>query len=179
MFKDVKGYEGLYSVNEFGEVWSHEKISSVGKNGGKVIRGNRLLKSVDLGKTKHQRVLLTKNGNRKQHLVHRLVSIAFIENPNNYSFVNHKDGNPKNNNVLNLEWCTAKQNAKHAYDNGLHKPPQQKGIKNSQSKLTENQVKQIKEQHKMIKNCSAIAREFKLNPKTVNSIVNGKSWSHI
>lgn len=53
--------------------------------------------------------LFNKNGSKRK-LVHRLVALAFLPNPNNYPQVNHKDENPLNNNVDNLEWCTAKYN---------------------------------------------------------------------
>jgi hypothetical protein len=51
-------------------------------------------------------------------MLHRLIAEAFIENPNNYPFVNHIDGNKKNNNLNNLEWCTQSQNCLHSVKMG-------------------------------------------------------------
>ena len=55
-------------------------------------------------------VRLSKESKSKIYLVHRLVVEAFLENPNNYPEVNHKDENPGNNNVSNLEWCDTNYN---------------------------------------------------------------------
>lgn len=57
------------------------------------------------------------NGKRKHFLVHRLVAIVFIPNPNNYDEIHHKDENKANNNIENLEWCSRKQNLSHYYKN--------------------------------------------------------------
>lgn len=65
------------------------------------------------------------NGNepeKKKFLLHRLIAMAFIENPNNLPYVNHKDGDRSNFSIDNLEWCTASENSKHAYDTGLNIP---------------------------------------------------------
>ena len=51
--------------------------------------------------------------------MHRLVALTYLDNPNGYNCINHKDGNKLNNHIENLEWCTVKQNTQHAYDNGL------------------------------------------------------------
>lgn len=58
-------------------------------------------------------VTLSKNGQKHQFLVHRLVATAFIPNPENKPFVNHIDENPSNNSVDNLEWVTHLENMKH------------------------------------------------------------------
>lgn len=177
MFKDIEGYEGLYAVDENGSVWSYEKECPIGIHGGIVKRGGHMIKPNCTKRTSHQRVMLTKNGKRKQHFVHRLVALAFIPNPDNLPMINHKDCDPTNNHVNNLEWCTAKQNSIHAYQNGRWTPPNQSGENNSNSKLTEKDVAQIKSMFSEIKNCSEIARRFGVNPKTVNMIINGKRWN--
>jgi hypothetical protein len=64
--------------------------------------------------------LLNKSG-RKSMFLHRLLAIQFIPNPLNKPFINHIDGNKSNNKLNNLEWCTHKENMKHAWDNNLYK----------------------------------------------------------
>lgn len=71
-------------------------------------------------KNEYKRVAISLgHGQMKNCFVHRLVAEAFIPNLENKDLVNHKDGNRANNNVTNLEWCTASENALHAHKNGL------------------------------------------------------------
>ena len=61
------------------------------------------------------------NGNRQPFRVHRLVALKYIDNPNNYPVINHRDNNKQNNNVSNLEWCTVAYNTQFGYNTGSYK----------------------------------------------------------
>ena len=94
IWKDIKGYEGKYKVSNLGNVYSY-------------LTNKKLKPGIDKG---YLKVNLRKDGKTKQFTVHRLVAQAFLTNDNDYPCVNHKDENPSNNNVDNLEWCTYEYN---------------------------------------------------------------------
>lgn len=119
IWKDIKGYEGLYQISNLGRVKSLRKWIR-GYNGYK--NEERILKPYIHHGPDYYVVTLCKNKNKKMHLLHRLIAKAFIPNPNNYPQINHIDGNKQNNNITNLEWCTQSQNTKHAFKMGLEKP---------------------------------------------------------
>lgn len=100
-WRDIKGYEGLYQVSNYGRIKS---LNYHRRNVEKI-----------LTPIKHSNgyyyINLFKNKKGKIYRMHRLVAIAFIPNPNNYQLINHKDENKANNNVENLEWCTSKYNS--------------------------------------------------------------------
>jgi hypothetical protein len=100
IWKDISGYEGLYQVSNTGKVRSLN-YRHTGKT--KVMKPST-------NKLGYKCVNLCKDGKRKIYFIHRLVALAFIPNPNNYPIINHKDENPSNNAVWNLEWCTYEYN---------------------------------------------------------------------
>lgn len=106
IWKDIKDFEGLYQVSNFGNVKSVARIVRRGTNFKPV--EERILKPCVRNGYKH--VMLSKNGKRVTGNIHRLVAQAFISNPNNLPCINHKDENPSNNCVSNLEWCTRSYN---------------------------------------------------------------------
>lgn len=104
IWKDIKGYEGLYKISNFGNV----KSLNIKRN-----------KKLSMNRCGYLFVNLSKNDVRKNFLVHRLVAAAFIENPENLPCVNHIDEDKTNNCVNNLEWCSYEYN--NNYGTRIHK----------------------------------------------------------
>lgn len=104
IWKPIKGYEGLYEVSNYGRVkslprgkqWPYRQTHNN-------IRVQRI-------KNGYWTVNLSKKNVVKTYLVHRLIAEAFIPNPDNLPFINHKDEVRTNNNIDNLEWCTHQYN---------------------------------------------------------------------
>lgn len=113
-WRDIRGYEGLYQVSNFGRVRSLDKISR-NRWGEYLLKGCVLAPLV--GTKGYLLVRLYKNGSAKTLKIHRLVAEAFIPNPNNLPQVNHKDENKQNNVVSNLEWCDNFYNSRYGTRN--------------------------------------------------------------
>ena len=94
VFLPIEGYEN-YFVSNFGNI----------KNS----KTNRIMKQ-DTHKQGYKRITLSKNGKWKKFSIHRLVGLAFLENPDNKPMIDHIDNNTSNNNVKNLRWATSKDN---------------------------------------------------------------------
>jgi len=109
IWKDIKGYEGLYQVSNLGRVKSFDRYMK-NKHGTYTLKKGRILKNSILKSTGYLRVSLSHEGKFISKQVHRLVAEAFIPNPNNYPIINHKDENILNPRADNLEWCTYKYN---------------------------------------------------------------------
>ena len=102
-WRDIEGYEGLYQISNLGRVKSLRNNKA---------RKEKILK-VKKNTTGYLYLSLYKNNVSKNYLLHRLVAKAFLENPNNYPCINHKDENKENNNINNLEWCTYLYNSRY------------------------------------------------------------------
>lgn len=114
-WKSIKGYEGIYEISNTGKVKSLQReYENSGSYSGKIKRKEIIIKQ-NVNRLGYHVVTLSKNGVRKFHIVYRLVAFAFLENPNSFKEVNHKDLNKSNNNVENLEWCDRKYNVNHFY----------------------------------------------------------------
>ena len=118
VWKDIPEYAGYYQISNMGRVKSISHTVKANVSGG-IRETSGCIKKAFVGWHGYVWVSLCKDGHSKTFSMHRLVAIAFIDNPRNLPTVNHKDGNKENNCVENLEWCTNHENQMHAARNGL------------------------------------------------------------
>jgi hypothetical protein len=165
VWKDIKGFEGLYQVSNIGNV---KRLISQ-----RVFAERLIGRSID--RYGYVKRILSKNGKNNYFTEHRLVAIAFIDNPDNKATVNHINGIKTDNRVENLEWNTNNENHQHAINTGLK---DQKGIKHHKCKLTEEQVREIREigfsQTRM-----SLSKKYGVCRKNILGIIRGDFWKHI
>lgn len=116
----------------------------------------------------HCMVPIIKNGKQKCPYLHRLVAKAFLPNPLELPQVNHIDGNPLNNCVDNLEWCTSSHNCKHAYSLGLRTA--------ANMKLTLESAREIKRRLANKETMPSLAKLFGISRSAVQQIKLGNNW---
>lgn len=165
IWRDIAVFNGDYQESNYGRTKSfkHGKVKilkpSVSRNG-------------------YLYINLKSNGVHKRCLIHRLVAILFIPNPDNKPQVNHIDGNKQNNRVDNLEWVTGSENITHAYELGLQKS----GEQHHKSKFTAEDVKFIRNVYvKGDKKFGArpLARQFNVSQPAILNIVNGNTYRNV
>ena len=175
----VDGYDGYFSVSSFGNIRSEDRTIPHKRFGTANHKGKTMIPTQTKGESNRYGVVsFSKEGKGKTFLVHQLVAINFLENPNGYSSVNHIDGNGLNNRLDNLEWVSAKNNAIHAYKFGLAKA--RRGETNSCAKLTNENVREIR---KLISERTLsqrkIAKMFNVVPMVISDIKSGKTWRYV
>lgn len=105
-WRPIPGTKGFIEVSDLGNARS-------------LLRGNPYLLKTQTDNKGYHRIRITIEGIKRTYKLHREVAKAFIPNPNSLPQINHRDGNKDNNSVANLEWCTNRDNAHHAIENGL------------------------------------------------------------
>jgi len=161
IWKWVPGYEGKYKVSSRGRVKSVKR---------KYVTVDRIF-----GKSLHRSgyfyVDLRKDQIKKHFLIHRLIGLAFIDNPFNKTDINHINGNKMDNRVENLEWVTRKENINHAISIGLW----DLGEDNSQAKLSNKDVIDIRCRYKNRTDLQKdMAKEYGVSKSLINQIIKNK-----
>lgn len=121
IWKDIPGYEGYYQASNLGNIRSVERVVFCRPGVQRKVPSKVLAKN-KAGNGGYYRVMISIKGKVKYVLVHILVALSFVDNPENKEQVNHINGNKLDNRAENLEWVTQSENMLHAYNLGLQKP---------------------------------------------------------
>lgn len=159
IWKDMIGHENLYQISNLGNIYSklvNRVVKSSYDDKGYKIRTHRA----------NGKVYVTK--------VHRAVALAFLPNPENKPFVNHKNGIKDDNALTNLEWVTGSENQKH----NVSMNPNRRGVGHSSSKLSEEDVKYIRQNPDKLDQ-SSLARKFGLHQSRISEIKNGRTYKDL
>jgi len=164
--KDIIGFEDLYSIYSDGRIFSKPKPLS---------RGNKFIGLKPSKGNWYVNVVLIKNNKKYLMSVHTLVATHFIPNPNDKPQVNHKDGDKSNNDVNNLEWCTASENTQHAFDTKLcTRDHRIHDVVRTISMNTAREIRHIRETKKYT--YKKLAEMFNVSSDTVGDIVRGETY---
>lgn len=162
ILKDIEGFEGLYKVSNLGRLYS--------------VRNNKFLKPTPNSlRTNRLYVKLYKDKKQYTFILPRLVAKAFLPNPDHLATVNHKDGNPLNNRVDNLEWLSNADNIRHAYRTGLQKS----GHERSTAKYTKQEVLNMYRLHDSGMSSNAIASLYEGSGRSIRRILSGERYKEL
>ena len=167
IWKDIKDFENYYEISNMGQIRR--------KKGTSHLKEKNLKFSSD--KDGYLRVNLKVKQKSNTKIVHRLLAIAFIENVDNKPQVNHINGIKSDYRIENLEWVTLSQNRQHAYDTGLQNANSRKGEKNNFSKLTNEQVLEIRKMYIPYKFTNKmIAKIYNVTEGCISGITSKRNW---
>lgn len=178
IWRDIIGYEGFYMISNKGRVKGLKR--KISKNGILALHKEKIRKQGMCG-SGYWNVSLCRDGIVKNKMVHRLVGIAFIPNPENKREINHKNNIKTDNDVNNLEWATPRENQLHAITHGkthCHTT----GINNVRAKFTDEKIREFRGFYESNKNLISIrkmAKIYKVNNMTLHCIIKRKTWKHI
>lgn len=118
--------------------------------------------------------------NGKTMVLHRILAECFVDNPNGYNVVNHKDGNKSNCSISNLEWCTSSYNNKHAFDTGLKEISLKQRYDKYKSNLkwTDEDVSQWSNDRKNGLTLKEVAAKYDTSVSIVNHYTNGHRFEN-
>ena len=174
-WRDIPGFENRYQASDLGRI---RRVKAMGNN--HLYPAFGILKPDEV-KGGYLRVPLTfdtRPSTQRKYSVHRLVMLTFVGDPvGDRNEVNHKDGNPKNNCLSNLEYVTASENQIHSFRVLGRKT--QKGELQNHAKLTESDIREIRELLKQGVKQRDIAKQFGIIQQNVSLIGQRKTWGHV
>ena len=162
--KEIWTIYHTYKVSSFGNIIS--------------LKTNKLL-STRLDNCGYTSVTMTIDNKRTRVRVHRLVGKLFIDNSDNLPEIDHLDNNRQNPNASNLRWVTHQENIKHTLLSGNHicQTKNHNGENNNNSKLTSQQVLEIRNLYKIGVKRSKIAKIYTMSWTMIDDIVKYNNWN--
>lgn len=187
IWKDIPGYETLYQASNLGGIRSMEHL--VLRTNGRMIKpkkywfykGRNLKLNTD--REGYIRCTLSKSGKTRRYLVHRIIAMTFIPNPQGLPQINHIDEDKHNNRIENLEWCTTNYNL--SFNGGRKKRALTKtgkpnllgsGENHYASKLKNGQVIDI---YRDQRNYKEISAHYNISITTVYNIKKKRRWTNL
>jgi hypothetical protein len=174
IWKKVENYEGYYEVSNFGRIRSVNRKIKASRGSTRIREGKIMIPQL---KKNYYEINLSKLSDTKNYILHRLIAKAFIPNPLNKKEVNHINGIGTDNRIENLEWVTARENSLHAYRTGLKKTRKGEGKENS--KLTEENIMEIRSTLPYHGYKADLARKFSVTITLISRVTLGKCWKHV
>lgn len=182
IWKDIKGYEGIYQVSDNGLIKSLEREI---RRGGFISKISCYQMKPRVRNAGYYRIGLSLNNVIKYYSVHRLVAMAFIENTDNKPCVNHINGIKTDNRAENLEWVTQKENIRHAKDVLCKNIGDAsflvfyKAFEHHGSKFNKESLDKLFEMRKKGTSFGNLAKCFKVDKSTIQAIFKGKTYSSV
>lgn len=167
----VPGYEGIYEVSSAGEVRSVNRVVP-GTRSGKAtwIRVSGRTMKLRTGDDGYVRVRLNRDNTGRGFLVHRLVALAHVKNPDDKPQAAHKDGDRSNNKASNIVWATQSENEQHKRAHGTDRG----GARHPLARLSQAQVAEVRASPR--ERLGELAKELGVTRAHVNSVRSGRRW---
>lgn len=166
---NLPGFEDYYEISTKGQIKRKSKQRKRGFYKEKILP----LRKSSYG---YYEVVFHIDNKRYKFLLHRLLAMTFIPNPENKPEVNHKNGIRTDFNLENLEWCTRQENQKHK--NEILKS-HNKGERHPLAKLKESDIYDIHELYKKGWSMAELSRKYNVLDTTIFKIVKGITWAHL
>lgn len=167
----IKGFEDLYEISNYGRLKHLPRFRNYSK-GKKIMYGEKISEyrpSIQ----NYARTALRKDNEIYQISIHVVVGLHFLEPVEGKDWINHKDGNKRNNHVSNLEWSTYGENNKHARDTGLNNSVSEN---HALAKITNIDAFGI---FKSSSDYKELAKAYGLSPSNISCIKTGKTWGAV
>lgn len=151
--------------------WDNYEVSSLGRL--RKTKSKKIIKGC-LDSTGYWATNLSQDGRRRYLRFHVAVLEAFVGPRGDFAGCRHKDGNPKNNRLENLEWSSAQDNSDDQVKHGTRRTGEKQA-----TKLSAAQVLDMRRRAQNGEAVESFAAEYNVSPHYARSVVNGRKWAHL